>query len=66
MFVIKDIINSILKEKFLLEWLYLENNYYKCLGENVVGYILDFVSIKFLRLYINVLVKLVFMVEFLK
>lgn len=57
MSVIKDIANSILIEKPLLEWSHSENNYYKRLGENVAGRILDFVSIKPLRSYINALVK---------
>ena len=39
MSVIKDITNSILKEKSLLEWSRSENNFYKPLGENVVALI---------------------------
>ena len=66
MSVIKDITNSILKEKPLLEWSHSENNYYKCLGENVAGHIPDFASIKSLRSYINALVKSVPMIEFSK
>ena len=41
MLVIKDITNSILNDKPLLEWSHSENNYYKRLGENVAGRILD-------------------------
>ena len=37
MSVIKDITNSILNDKPLLEWSHSENNYYKRLGENVAG-----------------------------
>jgi len=66
MSVIKDITNSILNEKPLLEWSHSENNYYKRLGENVAGRIPDFASIKPLRSYINALVKSVPMVEFSK
>ena len=41
MSVIKDITNSILNDKPLLEWSHSENNYYKRLGENVAGHIPD-------------------------
>ena len=41
MSVIKDITNSILNDKPLLEWSHSENDYYKRLGENVAGHILD-------------------------
>ena len=64
MFVIKDITNSILNEKPLLEWSHSDNNYYKRLGENVAGRIPDFASIKPLRSYINALVKSVPLVDF--
>ena len=37
MSVTKDITNSILNDKPLLEWSHSENNYYKCLGGNVAG-----------------------------
>ena len=49
--VMKDITNSILKEKPLLEWSHSENNYYKRLGENVARHTLvpDFAGIKPLR-----------------
>ena len=47
--VIKDVTNSILKEKPLLEWSHSENNFYKRVGENVAGRIPDFASIKPLR-----------------
>ena len=64
--VIKDITNSILKEKPLLEWSHSENNVYKRLGENVAGRIPDFASIKPLRSHINAPLKSVPMVEFSK
>lgn len=66
MSVIKDITNSILNEKPLLEWSHSEHNYYKRLGENVAGRIPDFASIKPLRSHINLLVKSVPMVKFSK
>ena len=66
MSVIKDITNSILNEKPLMEWSHSENNYYKHLGENVVGCIPDFASIIPLRSHINLLVKSVPMVKFSK
>ena len=66
MSVIKDITNSILKEKPLLEWSHSENNYYKRSGENVAGRIPDFASINPLRYHINALVKSIPMVEFSK
>ena len=66
-FVIKDITNSILKEKPLLEWSHSENNYYKRLGENVAGCILDrLCKYQTPRSHINALVKSVPMVEFSK
>jgi len=66
MSVIKDITNSIINEKPLLEWSHSENNYCKRLGENVAGRIPDFASIKPLRSHINALVKSVPMVKFSK
>jgi len=66
MSVIKNITNSILNEKPLLEWSHSENNYYKCIGENVAGRIPDFASVKPQRSYINALVKSVPVVEFSK
>ena len=64
MSVIKDITNSILYDKPLLKWPHSENNYYKCLGENVAGRIPDFASIKPLTAYINTVVKSVPRVDF--
>ena len=64
MSVVKDITNSILNDKPLLEWSHSENNYYKRLGENVAGRIPDFASIKPLRSYINTVVKSVPRVQF--
>ena len=66
MSVIKDITNSILNEKPLLEWSHSENNHYKRLGGNVAGRIPDFASIKPLKSHINALVKSVPMVKFSK
>ena len=66
MSVTKDITNSILNDKPLLEWSHSENNYCKRLGENVAGRIPDFASIKPLRSYINTVVKSVPRVELSK
>ena len=66
MSVTKDITNSILNDKPLLEWSHSENNYYKRLGENVAGRIPDFASIKPPRSYINTVEKSVPRVEFSK
>ena len=58
MSVIKDITNSILNDKPLLEWSHSENNYYKRLEENVAGRIPDFASsMKPLRSYIYTRLK---------